>query len=55
MKMGKSEIKILIIYIGRQNMCYQQWYLSKYFALPYFPSDALGCRKMPDMPFLLPI
>ena len=24
MKMGKSEIKILIIYIGRQNMRYQQ-------------------------------
>ena len=35
MKMGKSEIKILIIYIGRQNMRYQQWNLSKYFALPY--------------------
>ena len=35
MKMGKSEIKILIIYIGRQNMRYQQWDLSKYFALQY--------------------
>ena len=50
MKMGKSEIKILIIYIGRQNMRYQQWNLSKYFALPYFPSDALVVGNISDMP-----
>lgn len=54
MKMGKSEIKILIIYIGRQNMRYQQWDLAKYLPCEYttsHPSDAFffciktGCRK----------
>ena len=35
MKMGKSEIKILIIYIGRQNMRYQQWDLAKYLPCEY--------------------
>ena len=48
MKMGKSEIKILIIYIGRQNMRYQQWDLAKYLPCEYttsHPSDAqVVCR-----------